>query len=340
MPDANLPVLTRPERIEQVIVIDTTKPRLDFRSEVTADGTVTTAFQVTDANLVPQSLRFEYSDLGGETFEAIAAQPAMKKNEGGELIGTITWRPSTQARAITVRVSVSDSAQNQVIVNRRIFLPRSSLQRLPASVAGAPPSIPSDPFNQYQATPSAEFKPVSNATTAAPSATAAAPSATASSSEPPSQEGAGESVDDLASQEQQSVSGNSWTDQGQYAPVANEYRPPIPETTAARPQQQGFNPGVVPAGEEVNMTKSVRFSLDYDLDTVGPAGVESVELWTTVDGGKSWQSWGRDPDNESPFYVEVDKEGVYGFRMVIHGNNLLGLLLSTTTTTNANHHFR
>lgn len=316
VPDAKLPVLTQPERVEQVIVIDTTKPRLEFRSEVTADGTITTAFQVTDANLVPQSLRFEYSDLDGTSFERISAQPEIQKNAGGEFTGTITWRPTTNARAITVRVSVADSAKNQVLVNRRIFLPRSSLQRLPTSVAGAPPSIPSDPFNQYQATSSTEFKPVSNSTSPAPT-----PQANVTSTPPPSQAGVPASTGSFPTEEQQTASGTSWAQEGQYPPVANEYRPTIPEP--AQPQQQAFNPGFVPVGEQLNMTKSVRFSLDYDLETVGPAGVASVELWTTVDGGKSWQNWGRDPDNESPFYVEVDKEGIYGFRMVIHGNNLL-----------------
>ncbi|MAR13410.1 MAG: hypothetical protein CL681_25990 [Blastopirellula sp.] len=334
VPDASLPVLVKPERVEQVIVIDTTKPRLDFRSEVTPDGTVTTTFQAIDANLIPQSLRFEHTDASGETFAAIDAQPVIKEQEGGGLLGTITWRPTTSARAINVRISAADAAKNQIVVNRRIFLPRSSLQRLPASVASAPPSIPTDPFNQYQATPSAEFKPVSNGTTA-PNANAGTENIPTENSPNVSQlpavgegtpavnEGTPGVTENLASRDQQAASGNSWTAPQQYAPVANEYRPTIPEASSPGSQPQGFNPGMLPAGEEINMTKSVRFSLDYDLDTVGPAGVASVELWTTTDGGKSWQNWGRDPDNQSPFYVEVDKEGVYGFRMVIHGNNLL-----------------
>jgi hypothetical protein len=40
-------------------------------------------------------------------------------------------------------------------------------------------------------------------------------------------------------------------------------------------------------------------------------------LWGTRDGGKSWQSFGKDPNGRSPMVVTVPDEGIYGFRMVI-----------------------
>jgi hypothetical protein len=69
------------------------------------------------------------------------------------------------------------------------------------------------------------------------------------------------------------------------------------------------------------MTSSKRFNLDYSIDAVGPAGVEKVELWVTRNGGRDWDLWGLDEDLESPLLVEVENEGVYGFRVVIVGNN-------------------
>jgi hypothetical protein len=61
--------------------------------------------------------------------------------------------------------------------------------------------------------------------------------------------------------------------------------------------------------------------LHYDVETIGPQGIAKVELWGTRDGGRSWENWGVDPDRTTPFLVEVDKEGLYGFRVVIAGNN-------------------
>ncbi len=66
---------------------------------------------------------------------------------------------------------------------------------------------------------------------------------------------------------------------------------------------------------------SKAFSLDYGIDNDPDSPVSSVELWGTADEGQSWQMWGQDPDRESPFDIEVETEGLFGFRMVIVGAN-------------------
>ena len=77
----------------------------------------------------------------------------------------------------------------------------------------------------------------------------------------------------------------------------------------------------LPEGERPRMTNSRRFNLDYSIDAVGPDGVERVELWVTRNGGRDWDLWGVDHERESPFLVEVQDEGLYGFRVVIIGAN-------------------
>lgn len=76
-----------------------------------------------------------------------------------------------------------------------------------------------------------------------------------------------------------------------------------------------------PAGQRPRLTNSRRFSLDYDVESVGPEGVSAVELWGTSDGGRTWAKWGVDPDRASPFDVEVNNESTYGFRIVIVGKS-------------------
>ncbi|WP_442507853.1 hypothetical protein SH528x_006792 [Novipirellula sp. SH528] len=66
---------------------------------------------------------------------------------------------------------------------------------------------------------------------------------------------------------------------------------------------------------------SNQFSLEYELEAVGLVGVESVELYGSTDGGKSWKFWGQDPDNASPFDIETKEEGVFGFRIVVVSSN-------------------
>ncbi|HMP78962.1 MAG TPA: hypothetical protein PKD54_05885 [Pirellulaceae bacterium] len=63
---------------------------------------------------------------------------------------------------------------------------------------------------------------------------------------------------------------------------------------------------------------SRRFRLDYDLGAIAPSDVARVVLWVTKDRGQTWESYGEDPDQVSPMPVEVEGEGHYGFRIVVH----------------------
>ena len=82
---------------------------------------------------------------------------------------------------------------------------------------------------------------------------------------------------------------------------------------------------VLPQGVRPRMVNSPRFELEYEFESVGPAGVSKVELWGTRDGGRSWTSYGIDPDNRSPMPISVAGEGLYGFRIVVEsGTGLRG----------------
>ena len=96
-----------------------------------------------------------------------------------------------------------------------------------------------------------------------------------------------------------------------------------PETMPApQPDATGAEESVeAPLGQRPRLTNSRRFSLDYDVEAVGPEGVSAVELWGTGDGGRTWAKWGVDPDRTSPFDVEVNNESTYGFRIVIVGKS-------------------
>jgi hypothetical protein len=109
---------------------------------------------------------------------------------------------------------------------------------------------------------------------------------------------------------------------------------PSPELTRVPPSSSEIMPAPQPAesvepptAQRPRLTNSRRFSLDYDVQTVGPEGLSAVELWGTSDGGRTWTKWGVDPDKASPFDVEVNHEAVYGFRIVVVGKNGL----ATTT---------
>jgi hypothetical protein len=71
----------------------------------------------------------------------------------------------------------------------------------------------------------------------------------------------------------------------------------------------------------VRYSQSERFSLEYELEAVGGQGVDSIELYGTLDEGQTWSLWGQDPDKVSPFDIEVREQGVFGYRIVVVSQN-------------------
>ena len=40
-------------------------------------------------------------------------------------------------------------------------------------------------------------------------------------------------------------------------------------------------------------------------------------MWATEDGGQTWVQWGVDTDKQSPLEVELQRDGIYGFKTVV-----------------------
>ncbi|HQU41446.1 MAG TPA: hypothetical protein PK867_01485, partial [Pirellulales bacterium] len=91
----------------------------------------------------------------------------------------------------------------------------------------------------------------------------------------------------------------------------------LPDLSSTPAGAAATDGAVVPPGVKPQMVNKPRFELLYDVDAIGSAGVAQVELWITTDGGRTWTSYGLDEDCHSPMLVQVEGEGVYGFRVVV-----------------------
>jgi hypothetical protein len=69
---------------------------------------------------------------------------------------------------------------------------------------------------------------------------------------------------------------------------------------------------------------SPQFPLQYAVDDAGPDGPNTVELWVTSNGGRTWNRRGEDPDRVSPFLVDLGGEGTYGLCLVARSASGLG----------------
>jgi len=99
------------------------------------------------------------------------------------------------------------------------------------------------------------------------------------------------------------------------APVAHGNTPP------AGPGPAPANP--VAPGQPIRWINVKTFELDYKTDSVGPSGINRVELWGTPDGGQTWRLFATADGRGQPISVSVDEDGVYGFRLAVQ--NRLGL---------------
>ncbi len=78
-----------------------------------------------------------------------------------------------------------------------------------------------------------------------------------------------------------------------------------PNVPAYEPLQHG----------RVQMVNKRRIQLNYEIANKGPSGVATVEVWYTYDT-KTWNLYSKNAPETSPFVVEMEKEGRYGFTLV------------------------
>jgi hypothetical protein len=84
-----------------------------------------------------------------------------------------------------------------------------------------------------------------------------------------------------------------------------------------------------PPGTAVRMVNSKRFTLNYEITEVGKSGISAAELWSTPDG-RFWQKHSEQKKSDGkevrpPYEVNVEKEGLYGFTLLIRSGVGLSL---------------
>ncbi len=347
----------QPREPQLRLVIDTQKPQLLAQASVARAGEVTLTWSAADPTLQPTSLKIEFQDAAGSggTWQEVQRDPTAMNLSAGQATGRTTFEPEVAGNAINLRAEVADAAGNVAYFSQRISLSVPHSAR-PQNGASAPPvdrtatrwpsanpfaepavndrafaaadggdepedqspapQIVSNPFARRDSLTSSAAPPVSAEQLPAPDA--ARDVLPAPQSGPP--------VSTPLTAAPRSVS----REPDDITPLAEDDLPPPETTPAPQPEQlPAYTPDTqaaeepvdAPPGSRTRFTNTQRFSLDYDVEAVGPEGLADVELWGTSDGGKTWAKWGADPDKQSPFDVEVNGEAQYGFRVVIVGKS-------------------
>lgn len=290
------------------VTVDTVAPRLDLSVARGPAGEVVARWQAVDPHLKPETFKLEYQAGSAGPWQHVAVESppaAMRHTASGEA----TWWPSASDGQILVRAEILDAGGNPAV---------SQALARPGDVGTGTPTPAQPPAAQTaqsgwraNTTPDRGAGdgtqwPPDRASVAPLGSTAERPPTVPPPLDSPYSAPAGFAPDESAMRATTAVA-------------------PDPARTAVQPvsQSRATRPGssldfsLLPAAVRPRMVNSRNFELDYEIDAVGPSGVGKVELWGTRDGGRTWSDYATDADKQSPIGVQVDGEGLYGFRILV-----------------------
>lgn len=306
------------------VLVDAAGPRIAARVWKGADGEIICRYAAVDDSLRLDSLSFEYRGKGDQGWKKVAAVGILSRESPAHMVGEEIWWAGEQVETMTVRIAISDSSGNNTV--RQFTLNPTDPQVDQAALArelGAPP-LPSQEVGGFEppraaAMPSAHRPTPTTAATQTPGGGWNAEPANAWATDSPTASGQSVLVRPVG------TSGTALEPAAGGAALDALALPGgagMPGTTA--------NHGLaIPAaqqpleyrGKPLQLVRSRRFSWDYGYEA-DPADVGEVrvELWSTRDGGITWQRTAVDDDTTSPIAVSLPATGLYGFRLEVVSN--------------------
>ena len=286
---------TKPEKI---VVVDQIQPDLELSLQIGPTGELIASWQAEDVTLDQQSFRLAYRSSATQTWQPVVVPNKLTVSTGSKTNGRQSWSVSRDATNIEVKAEISDQAGNTRQISRHVSL-LSSAQNLSATadkpaprdngrqLVDAPPawtttSVASNSKleNGWQSKGFAETRLTKPGQTLPPATVEAVATANRNN--------------------------NPESTQPTPPPTRQAYEPPV----AGQPEP------TPPANRTI--TRHSRFNLDYEMTGINGFGADRVELWITENAGETWRPFGVDSDRISPFEVQTEREGVYGFRLLIH----------------------
>ena len=341
-----------------VVVVDTTKPEANLIIETDSKGIMLAEFAIADLALDASTVQLTYQTESMNEPASIAFD-IQQDQETLEWLGTGSWELPVGVSQMSVRLTAKDRAGNQVEVTRLPRLLRSANAATGLQFASGKSREPrfanntgrsetsTKPIGSGIALPSLDTsrqdmlkievlggpgkrQPASTADNDSPSGRSSmgAPATVNSKTKLMTDEEFQRALDrrqlsltsSRADQPNQSL---LIGDQDpNYLPMGPAELPggPVParedRPVERIPGQTSFRNNIKPL-----FSSAKAFSLEYAVENDPDSPVAAVELWGTTDEGLTWQVWGEDPDRTSPFDIQVETEGLFGFRMIIVGAN-------------------
>lgn len=311
---------------ELKVAVDTQTPVVTLDVQALDTGEVIAKWVIKDPAIDPQQIRLSYQTSAASPYQPVQIDATKAYQSDGIIAGETRWFPLATERVMLVRLEAYDKAGNAGAAQQSLSVPlvaqRPNWNGVPRQVPGtsggdpnslAGGNVPVDPFQQRRIEmpqPPKQAVPWPTDNTMPPPQTASA-NPQSPAQQPPA-----------SAMAQQTPPAPPTGLDSPFRPANMKMEPPVANSSDpnARPQPNSQHVGL-PPGVEPQSINTKGFALNYGVETVGPSGIGQIELWVTRDAGETWEPGGVDPDRESPFDVEVQSEGIYGFRIVVEGGN-------------------
>ncbi len=300
------------------VLVDAAGPRLAARVWKGADGEIICRYAATDDSLNLETLTLEYRGGQEKGWKSVAADAVLAREAPAHMVGEAIWWAGERVDQLVVKLAITDTSGNQTVkqfsldakdpgIDQSALARELGLAPLPtASAASDAASSDADMSTPTEAAPATR----SVMTTGEPASPW--PAETASWSDP-------------------SAAVESATPRRPNGPTAIPAAAgllPRAKIDAARQTPPTASAAMLAAvsgveggpleyrGRPLHLVNTRRFAWDYEIPAIRrTAGPLRAELWTTIDGGVTWQRAATDKQCQSPITVELPDTGFYGVRL-------------------------
>jgi len=307
------------------VVVDTAIPKFKLDTEIAETGQITAKWEIDDPQVDPNTLTIQFRVSDFHAWQGVAVDREKMRTIQSTHIGEVAWLAPATDQPIQVRAEVSDLAGNKAVNHARV-VPMQT-----ADLTSRTPEVASGLASNTG------FGQASGETSTADRDTRWPADYDTSAIRSHHQPVIGSSVGTQSAQlvgMQPVETGRATT--AQVNPlIGNRFVAPAETSTTdtlgdRSGTESSTHADTLPVSTPVAnvprpmFVNSRSLELDYDVTSVSPAGVSRVELWATLDNGRTWQKIAVDNDTQSPITAKVAVEGVYGFRVVVANASGLG----------------
>ena len=300
------------------VLVDAAAPRLSGRVWKGSDGEIICRYAAADDSINLDTVLFQYRQTDGD-WKTIATEPVLSRRSPAHLMGEEIWWAGQDVGSLTVKISMADASghrttqqfsmlPNDPKVSQTDLANEITTPALPSPLAGSGTgdSRQTKSVMLQDRLPSSKNTDMRWQPTLGKSWAGGEPVGFAQPS--PTQSNSTRNDNEVAEKKPLlTISSPTLT-----AAIKEKLQHP----ELSQNQETGFVSEY--RGSPLHLMRAQSFSWEYSFnvpeDLQGPF---RVELWSTRDGGNSWERIAVDTDTKSPIDVEFSGEGLFGCRLEI-----------------------